>query len=46
MDGLLLTLAEQDEQDFAVALWHQMMGLASLSVCEESKAGGSLPGRE
>jgi hypothetical protein len=45
MDGLLLTLAEQDEQDFAVALWHQMMGLAAISVCEEIQAGGSLPGK-
>jgi hypothetical protein len=45
MDGLLLTFAEQDEQDFAVALWHQMMGLAALSVCEESQAGGSPPGK-
>jgi hypothetical protein len=45
MDGLMLTLAEQDEQDFAVALWYQMMGLAAPSVCEESQAGGSLPGQ-
>jgi hypothetical protein len=42
-DELLLSLAEQDEQDFAVAPWHQIMGLAALSVCEESQAGGSLP---
>jgi Plant transposon protein len=45
MDSLLLTLAEHDEQDFAVALWHQMMGLAALSICEDSHAGGSIPGK-
>jgi hypothetical protein len=44
LNDLLHDMAEQDEHDFAAALWKQMIGVATVENVEKHNHGGSLPG--